>query len=294
MKVLVLGASGMLGNAMMTVLSSDPALDVWGTLRQGSARQFFSKELAERLVSGVDVLDPDALNAVICKVNPDVVINCIGLIKQLAVAKDPLSTLPINSMLPHRLARLCELSGARLVLVSTDCVFSGRKGAYVESDMSDADDLYGKSKYIGEVHDQPHVVTLRSSIIGHEISTHFALVDWFLSQRGRVKGFQKAIYSGFPTVVLADIIKRYVLPNPNLNGLYHVASNPISKFELLGIVNEVYGRDVEITPDDAVVIDRSLNGTKFSHETGFVSPSWKELIETMHSDWLEHHHQSGQ
>ena len=282
MKILILGVTGMLGNAVFRTFSADVAHETWGTLRSGMALRHYPKQSHARLLSGVDVLDQDALVAVLARVQPDVVINCVGLIKQLADAKDPLTALPINAMLPHRLARLCALSGARLIHVSTDCVFSGRKGMYQESDLSDAEDLYGKSKYIGELHDLPNAITLRTSIIGHELGSSYALVDWFLSQQGSVKGFTKAIFSGLPTVELARVMRDFVVPHPELNGLYHVAAEPVDKFSLLTQVAAQYGKQIEIHPDDALVIDRSLDGSRFREATGYVAPAWPELIRRMH------------
>ena len=282
MKILVLGVTGMLGNAVFRVFSADTAYETWGTLRNDAARKYFPKQAHERLLSGVDVLDQDSLVGVLGSVKPDVVINCVGLIKQLADAKDPLTALPINAMLPHRLARLCELADARLIHVSTDCVFSGRKGLYQERDCSDAEDLYGKSKYIGELHDIPNAITLRTSIIGHELGSNYALVDWFLSQQGSVKGFSKAVFSGLPTVELARVMKDFVVPHPQLNGLYHVAADPISKLDLLHLVSARYSKDIEIYPDDALVIDRSLDGSRFREATGYVAPAWPDLIRCMY------------
>ncbi|MGE8399122.1 MAG: dTDP-4-dehydrorhamnose reductase family protein, partial [Burkholderiales bacterium] len=237
-----------------------------------------------RVLSGVDVLDQDALTAAMVQVHPDVVINCVGLIKQLADAKDPLTALPINAMLPHRLAQLCALSGARLIHVSTDCVFSGTKGGYLETDTSDAEDLYGKSKYIGELHDEPHAITLRTSIIGHELNSDHSLVDWFLKQQGSVRGFTRAIFSGLPTVELARVMKDFVLPHPQLNGLYHVAAEPIAKSDLLALIARQYEKTIDIHPDAKLVIDRSLNSDRFTHATGYKAPSWPQLIELMHAN----------
>ncbi|MDR7022772.1 dTDP-4-dehydrorhamnose reductase family protein [Pseudomonas peli] len=282
MKVLVLGVTGMLGNAAFRVFGTDSSYETWGTLRSHAALRYFLPNTHVRLLSGVDVLDHNALVTVLGKVRPDVVINCVGLIKQQADAKDPLTALPINAMLPHRLARLCELVGARLVHISTDCVFSGRKGLYLESDLSDAEDLYGKSKYIGELHDLPHAITLRTSIIGHELGSNYALVDWFLSQEGGVKGFTKAIFTGLPTVELARVMKDFVVPHPQLNGLYHVAAEPIDKFRLLSQVAAQYDKTIDIRPDDALVIDRSLDGSRFREATGYVAPEWPELIRRMY------------
>jgi dTDP-4-dehydrorhamnose reductase len=282
MRVLVLGASGMLGNAVMRVLSEKKDWQVFGTVRSGAACRFFASEIVDKLIAGVDVEDQDALVRVFTRVRPDVVINCIGLIKQLAEGDDPLVALPINAMLPHRLARLCKLAGSRLIHVSTDCVFSGAKGGYVEEDASDAQDLYGKSKFLGEVHDA-HTITLRTSIIGHELQSAHGLIDWFLSQQGRCKGYRRAIFSGLPTVVLAKIMRDVVIPKPELSGLYHVAAEPIAKLDLLILVARQYNQSINIVPDDGLVIDRSLSADRFRQATGYVAERWPELIKQMHA-----------
>ncbi|WP_439878156.1 dTDP-4-dehydrorhamnose reductase family protein [Pseudomonas prosekii] len=281
MRVLVLGATGMLGSAVFKVLSSDPALSVIGTVRNAKAIEGFDPAVRGNLVAGVDVLDQDSLITAFGQSKPDVVVNCVGLIKQLSSAKDPLSTLPINAMLPHRLAKLCALVGSRLIHISTDCVFSGRKGMYEEQDVSDAEDLYGKSKFIGEIIDQPHAITLRTSIIGHELNSQASLVDWFLSQSGTVKGYSKAIFSGLPTVELARVIRDFVIPQPALHGLYHVSADPIDKLELLRQVARIYQKDIIIVPDDQLKIDRSLDSSRFRSATGYEPPQWPELIEAM-------------
>lgn len=281
MKVLVLGASGMLGNAMVRVLGKQPEWQVFGTLRSDGGRRYFTSTENDRLISGVDVEQIDSLVKVFSQVRPDVVVNCIGLVKQLADAKDPLLALPINAMLPHRLERLCELAGARLVHMSTDCVFSGQRGRYAETDLPDAIDLYGRSKLLGEVSGN-RSITLRTSIIGHELQSQHALINWFLAQEGRCFGHRKAIFSGFPTVVLAEIIRDAIIPRDDLAGVFHVAAEPISKYDLLKLVAETYGKEIEIIPDDSVVIDRSLDSSRFNKITGFVPPSWPAMIAKMH------------
>lgn len=282
MKVLVLGVTGMLGNTVFKQLFSDTQYQVWGTLRSTSGLAYFPTQAHEYLLNNIDVLEQDSLVTVLDKVRPDVVINCVGLIKQLSDANDPLLALPINTMLPHRLAKLCSLANARLIHISTDCVFNGRKGMYLEGDISDAEDLYGKSKYIGELHDLPHALTLRTSIIGHELNSNASLVDWFLAQTGNVKGYRRAIFSGLPTVELANVIKEFVIPNNKLQGLYHVSVDPIDKYTLLNLIADVYGKDIEIEADEQIQIDRSLDSTKFRQETGYTPPSWPQLIEKMH------------
>lgn len=281
MRILVLGASGMLGSAMFRLLAVDAAHEVFGSLRSAAALRHFSPDLASRIITGIDVESPDALHELFLQVRPEAVINCIGLIKQLALADDPLVALPINSILPHRLARLSDLVGARLIHISTDCVFSGRKGSYLESDAPDAEDLYGRSKLLGEV-DYANAITLRTSIIGEELDSAHGLVSWFLSQQQGIKGYTRAIFSGLPTFELARVIGEFVLPRPELHGLYHLAAAPISKYDLLRIINDVYAKGLAIEPNAALVIDRSLDGSRFAAATGYTAAGWLQLIQQMH------------
>lgn len=281
MKILVLGITGMLGSAVFKALCDTKQFQVWGSQRGNAPHPKLVDFTSAGILTGLDVLDQDALVDAFAQVKPNVVINCVGLIKQLDQANDPLVALPINSMLPHRLLRLCEVANARLVHISTDCVFNGKKGNYLETDPSDAEDLYGKSKYIGELHNSPHAITLRTSIIGHELGTSFALLEWFLAQQGSVKGFSKAIFSGVPTCELAHIVMNHVLPKPELHGLYHVAANPISKLDLLRLIAQVYGLNTAINPDNDLVIDRSLCAKRFEQASGYTPPEWPELIQKM-------------
>jgi dTDP-4-dehydrorhamnose reductase len=283
MKVLVLGASGMLGNAMMRVLGTGAAggLEVVGTVRSAATGKFFKSDIAERLIAGVDVDDQESLKRVFAEHKPDVVINCVGLIKQLAEAKDPIPAIQINALLPHLLHRLCLQSNARLIHFSTDCVFDGAKGNYLEDSPSDATDLYGKSKFLGEV-GGPGAVTIRTSIIGHELQSAHSLLEWFLSQQGECRGYRRAIFSGLPTTVMAEIVRDVIIPNGELSGLYHVAAQAISKYDLLKIIADVYGKSIDIVVDDALVIDRSLNADRFAAATGYHASPWPALIQTMH------------
>lgn len=280
-KVLVLGVSGMLGNAVIRMFDQAPAFEVRGSARSASALHYFEEALRPKIVTGVDVENVDQLARLFEATRPDVVVNCIGLIKQLADAKDPLAALPINSILPHRLARLASLVGARLIHVSTDCVFAGTRGNYVESDLPDAQDLYGRSKLLGEV-DYANAVTLRTSIIGRELGSANGLVGWFLAQQGSVRGFTHAVFSGLPTVELARVMRDFVVPRTTMRGLYHVSAAPIAKYDLLKLVATQYGKPIEIRPDDALRINRSLDSTRFRVETGYEPPNWVELVRRMH------------
>jgi len=257
--ILILGASGMLGGALFSKLPTvSENYTVFGTHRGHS----LTPKLNERmhLLKLDDVFQKDSLLNILTTYKIDVVINAIGLIKQIG----------------------SELS-----------VFSGQKGNYSEDDIADARDIYGLTKLIGEVTDNQNAVTIRTSIIGHESGRAASLIDWFLSQADDVKGFRKAIFSGFPTIYLAHIIGRFILPNPELNGLYHVSANPIDKFTLLSLVAEVYQHKVNLIPHDDFVIDRSLNSSRFKTTTGFVSPEWPELINIMKSNplvWTHNEH----
>lgn len=282
MRVLVLGASGMLGSAVFREFDGHAPHEVWGLVRNEAFLPYFSPAQQSRILTGVDVLDEAALRAAFERVRPDVVINCVGLIKQKENVEDPLVVLPINAMLPHRLALLCAPGNVRLLHISTDCVFSGRKGMYTEDDPSDAEDLYGKSKYIGELRDVPHAVTLRTSIVGRELNSSRALVDWFLAQQGSVHGFRRSIFSGMTAIELARIMRDVVLPDASLHGLYHVSSAPISKFDLLKLVAAEYGKTIDVLPDDALVIDRSLDSSRFRQTTGYRAPSWERMVREMH------------
>ncbi len=284
--VLVLGVSGMLGSAVFRCFLSSTGYTTFGSMRSPTTLPLLPKHLRSRVFTGLDVENSDSLLELFSKVRPNVVINCVGLVKQLAEINDPLLTLPINAMLPHRLARLCDLVGARLVHVSTDCVFSGVKGHYAESDMPDAQDLYGRSKLLGEV-DYANAVTLRTSIIGHELNGAQGLVEWFLAQHNRVKGYRKAIFSGLPTVELARTIRDHVLTQPHLRGVYHVSAAPINKFDLLVLVAQVYGKKIEIVPDDQVSLDRSLDSSRFRAETNYEPDDWPLMIERMRAFQVE-------
>ncbi|MHB8076885.1 dTDP-4-dehydrorhamnose reductase family protein [Desulfosporosinus fructosivorans] len=293
-KVLILGGAGMLGHTLLRHLSVDSNLDVYATVRSAKElASWFPMDWMKKVSRDVDVLDSDVLTKVFTDISPDLVVNCIGVIKQVPEAQDPLTTITMNALLPHKVALLCRTIGARLIHVSTDCVFDGEKGKYSERDVSNAHDLYGRTKLLGEVA-YPPCVTIRTSIIGHELKGNYGLVEWFLSQEKKVPGFRKVIYSGFPTVELARIIRDYVIPNSDLTGLYHVSSNPISKYELLELIKVQYGKKIEIEAEDSFRLDRSLDSSRFRSLTGYNPPSWPDLVQRMHQDYLQGPYQNGQ
>ena len=279
-KILIIGCSGMLGNTLVRYFLDNPNFIVRGTVRTDAAASLLPSNVRDSIFVGIDADNLGAIDELLESFRPDVVINCVGVVKQLSSANDPLVSLPINSLFPHRLARVCASSGSRLIHISTDCVFTGSKGMYCESDMPDARDMYGISKFLGEV-DYPNAVTLRTSIIGHELSGTRSLVDWFLSQQKSVLGYKNAIFSGLPTIELAKVISRYVIPNPQLTGTYHVSAEPINKYELLKIIAEVYRKEIQIVNDIDVKIDRSLDSSRFRALTGFTPSTWFEMVSLM-------------
>jgi dTDP-4-dehydrorhamnose reductase len=282
MTIMVLGASGMLGHAVVRVLvERNSPTEIVAVARSMDIRVRFPEARDIGMLSGVDIENPDALVAALERARPTTVINCVGVVKQRDDSDNPLVALPINSIFPHRLWRMCRLVGAKLIHISTDCVFDGERGGYAENDVPNAKDLYGRSKLLGEVIG-PGAVTLRTSIIGHELRGAHGLIEWFLAQQSPVRGFRNAVFSGLPTVELAKIIRDCVLGRPNLEGLYHVAAAPISKFDLLSMVSNVYGKKIEIIPYDDYHIDRSLDGSKFSQATGYIAPGWRDLVELMY------------
>jgi dTDP-4-dehydrorhamnose reductase len=286
LKVLILGATGMLGHALFSLLSGRPEYTVFATVRgtEGLDR-WFPPGLLQRIRGGVDAEGFDTVMGVLEEIRPDAVVNCVGVVKQLPSAKDPIATITVNALFPHLLARACGETGMRMIHISTDCVFAGEKGNYIESDLPDATDLYGRTKLLGEV-DSPPCVTLRTSIVGHELSGRHGLIEWFLAQEGSVRGFARAVFSGFPTVELAGIVAERVIPNEELAGLYHVSSEPVSKYELLRLVKEQYGKRIRIERDEEYACDRSLDSSRFREATGYQPPPWPVMVSRMHADFL--------
>ena len=288
MKVLICGVTGMLGHALFRVLLREyNALKVYGTARGPAGRgDAFLTHHAELILNTTDASTPESFADAIETLNPEVVINAVGIVKQSTAANDTVAAIRVNALFPHLLAQYCDAVGARLIHVSTDCVFSGRTGGYSEEDLPDPADFYGRTKLLGEVTRSPHV-TIRTSIIGHELSSSpHGLVGWFLGQT-TCKGYAKAVFSGFPTVELARIIADYILPDPELPSPLHISADPIDKYALLSLINGQYGHGATISRDEMVEVDRSLDSSKFREITGFTPPSWTDLVRTMHNDFLE-------
>jgi len=288
MRILILGAAGMLGHRMCRLLAD--RFDIWGTFHGNAANYArFNLLPEERIIDGVNAQNFDSVRAAVEKAKPDAVVNCIGIVKQRDEAKQAVPSIYVNALFPHQLADLCEEHGSRVFQISTDCVFSGSRGRYTEIDVPDPVDLYGRTKLLGELN-RPNCLTLRTSIIGWQINTYSSLLGWFASQRGnRIKGYHRAIYSGFSTSVLAQLIGDLIATRPDLHGLYQVASEPITKYDLLVKLRAILGwKDITIDGDDQFFCDRSLMGGRFTTTTGWKPPSWDSMLEGLASEWDEY------
>ncbi len=283
MNILILGATGMLGHKLMQELSGK--FDVVGTVRGNATKYAANPIIAQMPLHGdVQAESFDSVIGALASIRPDVIINCIGIIKQRPSAKSPLPSIAINALFPHRLAMLCKAMGTRLIHIGTDCVFSGRKGNYTEDDIPDAEDLYGRTKLLGEVA-YPGSLTIRTSIIGRELFSKLGLIEWFMSKRGgNVQGFAGAIYTGFTTQAMASIIGEIIEKHPDLCGLWHVSSDPISKYDLLNLVNHKFKLGIVVEKNTEFSCDRSLDSTRFRSFTGFMPPTWEEMITQMADD----------
>jgi dTDP-4-dehydrorhamnose reductase len=277
-RVLILGVGGMLGSTIFKWLSLNTEHEIFGTARDDlPVTRLLRDRNSNRIVTGVYAQDLGSIREAALKTRPTILINCIGIIKQRTQSKDPLLSISVNSMLPHCLASIAKEVGARLILFSSDCVFSGRAGLYRESDIPDPLDLYGRSKLLGEISAE-NVLTLRTSIVGHELNSNYGLIEWFLSQKNSVKGYTEAIFSGLTTLEVAKILYSYVINNRKINGLYHLSGAPINKYSLLKLVSVQYNHSIQIEADSTVVINRSLDCTRFKSATGYAPRDWEALI----------------
>lgn len=283
MQVLILGCTGMLGHKLYQVLA--PKFRVSGTIRGNyesiSRYSFFNKP---DIIPNIDARETHELGNAIKKNKPDVVINCIGIVKSLSEAQDRLTNIWINALFPHQLYQICQRHGARLIHISTDCVFSGRKGNYREDAPSDAEDIYGKAKYLGELMGEG-ALTIRTSLIGRELYSKNNLAEWFLTnQGGNVNGFTNAIFSGFPTICFAGIMDEIISKEKKLNGLYHISSQPISKYNLLNLIRDKMGLDIKIKEYSDFHCNRSLDSSLYRSKTGFKPASWEAMIDEFAQD----------
>lgn len=281
-KVLVLGITGLIGSNIFRYLKSIDEVDVYGTFRSHRKEFFYDSNLINNKIFKCDIFDYDDLLQIIQKIKPKFVINCIGLTKhQKNIAKKIF--FEINAKFPQKLAISSDDFSYKLIHISTDCIYSGKKGMYREFDPSDANDDYGKSKAEGEQLTN-NALILRTSTIGHEFYNNYGLLNWFLSQDKTCVGFKKAIFSGVPTNIFSEIIYNIIVNYQYLSGTYNIAADPIDKYSLLKIIARIYKKNINIISDSTFMIDRSLDGSKFNNLTKTKLPSWEILIESMYDN----------
>ena len=284
MKILIFGTTGMLGHTLFNYLGQNNSdLNTFGLVRDESDFRLFTKRQAKKLISTKFDIRHEDIRNIIEKVEPNLVLNCIGLIKQANKSKSFIDSISINSLLPHIFSKVCDDKKIRLLHFSTDCVFSGTKGNYSEKDTPDCNDVYGLTKLLGEVNNPNHL-TLRTSIIGHELKKNLGLLEWFLNEKNEIKGFSNAIFSGLTTLEIAKFVKNFIIPEPNISGIYHLSSKPISKYNLLKMINDLYNVNHKITKFDEIMIDRSLNSNQLRKVTGYSPPEWDQMISEM-KEW---------
>lgn len=287
MKILIIGGTGMLGHKVFQILRSQFPGTMATTLDEVRKPPFDQVPLlqGEDVISGVDVTDFDRLRGILSELRPDYIVNCVGIVKQRDESRLAIPSITINALLPHKLAEIAGQWGGRVIHPSTDCVFNGKRGNYGEEDLSDAEDLYGKSKFLGEINSQGNALTLRTSIIGRELVSHNSLLDWFLRQNGlSIQGFNRVIYSGVTTNQFARVVAFIVTQHPSLNGLYQLVSEPINKYDLLLMIRDAYKLNITIDPSDSEISDRSMKGDKLKAATGYVSPPWIQLVADLAKD----------
>jgi len=264
----------MLGHQVVQRLA--PSHEVVATVRKPPIAAVAAALKGARVISGVDVRLRPALDLVL-EVRPDAVVNAAGIVKQREAAMEAVESIQVNSLFPHQLAGACREANARLIHISTDCVFSGLRGDYREGDIPDPIDLYGRSKLLGEV-SEPRCLTIRTSMIGLELANFSSLIEWFLRQQGVVAGYRRALWNGLTTIELARLIDLLMRDQPELNGVWHVSGQTVSKYDLLVSLAAMLGRNVALHPDDEVVIDRSLNSERFRVTAGYDAPSWEAMV----------------
>ena len=289
MRIIVLGSSGLIGNTITKFFLNQSKYETFGILRDLEKISFFDDKYHKNFIYIDNILDFEKFEKILIKSKPKLIINCLGITNKFLKNnfKSVEESIKINALFPHRLHEICSKIDARLIHLSTDCVFSGRKGFYKEDDIPDPLDIYGRSKLLGELN-YSNSLTIRKSVIGHEFLSRNGLLEWFLNKKETVEGYKNAIFSGLTVLELAKIIDKYIIPNKRLSGIIHVAGNPISKYELLYLISNEYQKKINIIPNESLKIDRTLNSNLFNDITGYQMKDWKELISSMREFYLFH------
>jgi len=283
MKLLILGANGLVGSTFTKYFFERPAYQTIAILRDYSKIKLFNEKYHQNFSVINNILDFDETKKKLQGLRPDILINCLGITnKQNLVNSNQIENIiNINSVLPHRLQRICADLDVRLIHLSTDCIFSGNKGFYTENDIPDPIDLYGRTKLVGEL-DFENTLTIRKSVIGHELVSRKGLLEWFLHQNNSVQGYKDVFFSGLTVLELAKLIDKYIFPRTDLKGILNISGESISKFDLLKIISDIYNKSIEIIPNQSIKINRTLNSSRFNKLTGYKPNSWPVLIKSMY------------
>ena len=278
----------MLGHMAVRVLSKEH--DVIGTTRSAVMEtNGLSRFLeSDKWIGNIDVRKLEDLTKLVNRVKPDVILNCVGLVKQKMTSLTYIESIEINALLPHRLAQICEDSNSRLIQISTDCVFGCEPGVKSQFTEPDSKDLYGRTKLLGEV-TYGSALTLRTSIVGRQLSGDESLFEWIINQRnGSVNGYQNARYTGLTTQALAEVILKIISEHHHLRGLWQVASEEISKYQLVEQLNQILDLGITLRSDTEFNCDRRLDGNPFERETGIITPSWKAMLQSFAADQVNY------
>ena len=279
-KLLILGPTGLLGSTLLKYFAKNGNFKCYGVVRKNFDK-IKLKNIKNIKLYKIDYKNKNNIKKVFNEIKPNLIINCIGIVKQLINNNNHSEVIRVNSFLPHYLAEQANTQKKiRFIHFSTDCVFSGSKGNYLATDLPDVQDIYGRSKILGEL-TYANTLTLRTSIIGHELQTKYSLLNWFLSQKKSVKGYKNAIFSGLTALEIAKVLDKFIIPKKNLSGLYHLSGNAISKYDLLNLIKSVYKKDIKIIIDKNVKINRSLNSNLLQKQTGYKPSNWTKLIQEM-------------
>lgn len=260
----------MLGFTLFNYLKTKKKLKVFGTIRKKVSKQ-------KNILTKIDIKDFKLLKKRILEISPDMIINCIGIVKSEVKNISKYQVIKINSKLPNYLNKISSKLNFKLVHISTDCVFSGKNKINSEKSVTKPLDLYGKSKLAGEFKSNTNIV-IRTSIIGHEIDYKRGLLEWFLKQEGSIFGFSKAFFSGLTTLELSKIIYEKIIFKKDLSGIYHVSGKKINKYNLLKKIRKIYNKKINIKKESKFSINRSLDSTRFISRTGYVKKNWDIMI----------------
>ena len=287
MKILVFGATGMIGHKMFQLLTMNN-LEASGTVRHAPANylsvSFFANQ---RIIPSIDVTKLASVQSLLNSRNPDIIINCVGITLRKPEIKDEELCVKVNAEFPHFLKKYVEVNKKYLIHFSTDCVFSGKADSYTEDSKPDATDVYGRTKALGEVSGD-HALTLRGSQLGSEVFGKSELLEWAIAQSGQsIKGYDQAIYSGVTTNGVADLVADLIQRPKRLTGLYQVASQPISKYDLLCKVNQIFKLRMKIEPDSSYKNRKVLSAAKIASEIGYRCASWDQMLQQTYQDRIK-------